>query len=84
MTRALIFGVTGQDGSYLADHLLGLGYEVYGTHRRTSLDNTVRTDKARQSKRFHLLRADLTDPGIPNATCATVGVSPVPIAHTGS
>lgn len=63
MTRALIFGVTGQDGSYLADHLLGLGYEVYGTHRRTSLDNTVRTDKARQSKRFHLLRADLTDPG---------------------
>lgn len=63
MTRALIFGVTGQDGSYLADHLLGLGYEVYGTHRRTSLDNTVRIDKARQSKRFRLLRADLTDPG---------------------
>ena len=38
MKKALITGITGQDGSYLAEHLLGLGYEVYGLVRRVALE----------------------------------------------
>ena len=41
---ALIFGITGQDGSYLAEFLLNKGYEVHGIKRRTSLINTDRID----------------------------------------
>ena len=46
MTRkvALITGVTGQDGAYLAEFLLRRGYEVHGIKRRTSLFNTERID----------------------------------------
>ena len=45
MTKtALITGVTGQDGAYLAELLLGKGYEVHGIKRRTSLFNTDRID----------------------------------------
>ncbi len=40
--RALITGITGQDGSYLAEHLLGLGYEVHGLVRRVALEDPVR------------------------------------------
>ena len=42
MKRALITGITGQDGSYLAEHLLGLGYEVHGLVRRVALENPER------------------------------------------
>jgi GDPmannose 4,6-dehydratase len=42
--KALITGITGQDGSYLAEHLLNLGYEVHGIKRRSSLLNTERID----------------------------------------
>jgi len=42
--RALITGVTGQDGAYLSDFLLEKGYEVHGIKRRTSLLNTDRID----------------------------------------
>ncbi|MFX8692465.1 GDP-mannose 4,6-dehydratase, partial [Acinetobacter baumannii] len=42
--RALITGVTGQDGAYLAEFLLGKGYEVHGIKRRSSLFNTDRID----------------------------------------
>lgn len=42
MTRSLILGITGQDGSYLAEHLLSLGHEVHGLVRRTSHDNKRR------------------------------------------
>ena len=42
MKRALITGITGQDGSYLAEFLLKIGYEVHGIHRRSSLPNTGR------------------------------------------
>lgn len=42
--RALITGVTGQDGAYLADLLLAKGYEVHGLKRRSSLFNTARAD----------------------------------------
>ena len=44
MKRALITGVTGQDGSYLVELLLSKGYEVHGIKRRSSLLNTERID----------------------------------------
>lgn len=44
MKKALITGITGQDGSYLAEFLLEKGYEVYGIKRRTSLFNAGRID----------------------------------------
>ena len=44
MKRALITGITGQDGAYLAEFLLEKGYEVYGIKRRSSSFNTQRVD----------------------------------------
>ena len=44
MKKALITGITGQDGAYLAEFLLNKGYEVHGIKRRSSLFNTDRTD----------------------------------------
>ena len=44
MKKALITGITGQDGSYLAEFLLHKGYEVHGIKRRSSLINTDRID----------------------------------------
>jgi GDPmannose 4,6-dehydratase len=63
---ALITGVTGQDGSYLAELLLSKGYEVHGIKRRTSLINTDRIDHLYQDPhesnvRFKLHHGDLTD-----------------------
>ncbi|HNQ05467.1 MAG TPA: GDP-mannose 4,6-dehydratase [Thiobacillaceae bacterium] len=63
---ALITGVTGQDGAYLAEFLLGKGYEVHGIKRRTSLFNTDRIDHLYQdphekNRRFILHHGDLTD-----------------------
>jgi GDPmannose 4,6-dehydratase len=57
--RALITGITGQDGSYLADLLLDRGYEVFGAIRRSSSENSERIDHLRG--RVHLLQADLLD-----------------------
>jgi len=66
MKKALITGVTGQDGSYLAEFLLGKGYEVHGLKRRTSLFNTDRIDHLFQDPhekklRFLLHYGDMTD-----------------------
>ncbi len=66
MKRALITGVTGQDGSYLAELLLEKGYEVHGIKRRSSLFNTDRIDHLyqdphEQNIRFKLHYGDLTD-----------------------
>jgi GDPmannose 4,6-dehydratase len=66
MKRALITGITGQDGSYLAEFLLGKGYEVHGLLRRASLFNTDRVDHLyhdphEQGARFTLHYGDLTD-----------------------
>lgn len=66
MKKALITGVTGQDGSYLAELLLGKGYEVHGIKRRTSLFNTDRIDHLYQDpheeeRRFILHHGDMTD-----------------------
>ena len=59
MPRALITGITGQDGSYLADLLLAKGYEVYGVVRRSSTENFERIEHLRD--RITLLQADLLD-----------------------
>ena len=66
MKKALITGVTGQDGSYLAEFLLDKGYEVHGIKRRTSLFNTDRIDHLyqdphEQDRRFILHHGDMTD-----------------------
>jgi len=63
---ALITGITGQDGSYLAEFLLEKGYEVHGIKRRASLFNTERVDHIYQDPhttdaKFHLHYGDLTD-----------------------
>lgn len=60
MKKALITGVTGQDGSYLAEFLLEKGYEVYGMHRRTSIDVFERLEHLKD--RVHLVDGDMTDP----------------------
>lgn len=57
--KALITGITGQDGSYLAEHLLSMGYEVHGLIRRSSSFNTARIEPIRDQ--LHLHYGDLTD-----------------------
>ena len=66
MKKALITGITGQDGAYLAELLLGKGYEVHGIKRRTSLINTGRIDYLykdphEKNVKFVLHYGDLTD-----------------------
>ena len=66
MKKALITGITGQDGSYLAEFLLDKGYEVHGIKRRTSLFNTQRIDHIYrdphvENSRFKLHYGDLSD-----------------------
>jgi GDPmannose 4,6-dehydratase len=66
MKKALITGVTGQDGSYLAQFLLDKGYEVHGIKRRTSLFNTARIDHLihdvhESQNNFYLHHGDMTD-----------------------
>ena len=59
--KALIVGITGQDGSYLAELLLSKGYEVYGIIRRASSFNTGRIEHVYDDPRLTLLYGDLTD-----------------------
>jgi GDPmannose 4,6-dehydratase len=61
MRRALITGITGQDGSYLAEFLLAKGYEVAGVIRRASLFNTARIDHLMAEPRLRLFHGDLSD-----------------------
>ena len=61
MKRALITGITGQDGSYLAELLLGKGYEVHGLVRRASTLNRGRIDHLHQNPNLTLHYGDLTD-----------------------
>lgn len=58
---ALITGVTGQDGSYLAEFLLSKGYDVHGTIRRSSVDFRERIAHLEGTPNFHLHYADLSD-----------------------
>ncbi len=59
MKRALITGITGQDGSYLAELLLDKGYDVYGMVRRSSIEKFDRIEHIRESLRF--IQGDLSD-----------------------
>src|SRR3954447_14972314 len=66
MKKALVTGITGQDGSYLAEMLLKKGYEVHGIRRRTSLFNTARIDHLYRDPHekdvaLYLHHGDLTD-----------------------
>ncbi|EMI52238.1 GDP-mannose 4,6-dehydratase [Rhodopirellula sallentina] len=87
MKRALITGITGQDGSYLAELLLEKGYEVHGIKRRASSFNTERIDHIYQSphaenKRFQLHYGDLTDTS--NLTRIVQEVQPDEIYNLGA
>ncbi|MSU09386.1 GDP-mannose 4,6-dehydratase [Veillonellaceae bacterium WCA-693-APC-5D-A] len=59
--RALITGVTGQDGSYLSEFLLEKGYEVYGLVRRSSVEYHERINHIEKHNNFHLVYGDLSD-----------------------
>ncbi|HOJ33034.1 MAG TPA: GDP-mannose 4,6-dehydratase [Candidatus Hydrogenedentes bacterium] len=77
MKKALVTGITGQDGSYLAELLLSKGYEVYGLIRRSSTVNTSRIahlccDPDTPDARLHLLYGDLTDSATLTDVLATV------------
>ncbi|MDM0045150.1 GDP-mannose 4,6-dehydratase [Variovorax dokdonensis] len=85
--RALITGITGQDGSYLAELLLEKGYEVHGIKRRASLFNTDRIDHLYQDpheteRKLHLHYGDLTDTS--NLTRIVQQVQPDEIYNLGA
>lgn len=63
MKKAIITGITGQDGAYLTELLLEKGYEVYGTYRRTASVNFWRLEEVgvKDHKNLHLIEYDLTD-----------------------
>jgi GDPmannose 4,6-dehydratase len=61
MKIAVIFGVTGQDGSYLADLLLSKDYKVVGVARRSSVDTTERIGNQMEHRNFLLVEGDITD-----------------------
>ncbi len=66
MKKAIITGITGQDGAYLAEFLLDKGYEVHGVKRRSSSFNTQRIDHLYKdhhvpNRKLHLHYGDLTD-----------------------
>ena len=85
--RALITGVTGQDGSYLAELLLEKGYEVHGIKRRASSFNTQRVDHIyhdphQNGTNFHLHYGDLTDSS--NLTRIIAQVQPDEVYNLGA
>jgi GDPmannose 4,6-dehydratase len=85
--RALITGITGQDGSYLAELLLGKGYEVHGIIRRSSSFNTGRidhlyTDPHEPTSRLFLHYGDLMDPTAMSKIVEDVG--PHEVYHLGA
>lgn len=87
MKRALISGITGQDGSYLAELLLNKGYEVHGIVRRSSNFNTQRIDHLYNNpelsgKTFFLHYGDLTD-GV-SVTNLVRGINPTEIYNLGA
>lgn len=87
MKRALITGITGQDGSYLAEFLLKKGYEVHGLIRRASTFNTERidhlyTDPHDPKTKIYLHYGDLSDSG--QLTHLIYNVQPEEIYHLGA
>jgi GDPmannose 4,6-dehydratase len=87
MKRALITGITGQDGSYLAELLLSKGYEVHGIIRRASTFNTHRIDHIYVDPhtplaKIHLHYGDLSDPGL--MTEMMYNIKPGEVYHLGA
>lgn len=87
MKRALITGITGQDGSYLAEFLISKGYEVHGIIRRASTFNTQRLDHIYVDPhilgaRIHLHYSDLSDPGL--MTQMMYNIKPDEVYHLGA
>ena len=87
MKKALITGITGQDGSYLAEYLLSKNYEIHGIIRRASSFNTNRIDHIYQDPnepdvRIFLHYGDLSDPGL--LMDIIYNVQPEEIYHLGS
>ncbi|MDQ8188846.1 GDP-mannose 4,6-dehydratase [Roseibacillus persicicus] len=87
MKKALITGVTGQDGSYLAELLLSKGYEVHGIKRRASSFNTERVDHIYESplnegRNFHLHYGDLSDTS--NLNCIISSIEPDEVYNLGA
>jgi GDPmannose 4,6-dehydratase len=87
MKKALITGITGQDGSYLAEYLLAKGYEVHGIIRRASSFNTHRIDHIyidphEKGAKLFLHYGDLSDPGV--LTDIIWNVKPDEIYHLGA
>ena len=87
MKKALITGITGQDGAYMAELLLGKGYQVHGIKRRSSLFNTERVDHLYQDPheknyQFQLHYGDLTDTS--NITRIIQEVQPDEIYNLGA
>src|SRR3989339_1163505 len=85
--KALITGITGQDGSYLAEFLLEKGYDVHGIIRRASTFNTHRIDHIYvdphdPSARVYLHYGDLSDPGL--ITDLVYNIKPDEIYHLGA
>lgn len=87
MKKALITGITGQDGSYLAEFLLGKGYEVHGIKRRSSTFNTQRVDHIyeepqKYNSKFTLHFGDLSDSS--NITALVSSIQPQEIYNLGA
>jgi GDPmannose 4,6-dehydratase len=86
MKKALITGITGQDGSYLAELLLQKGYQVFGIIRRSSSFNTARIDHIyrdpHEQPQLNLIYADLNDASSLNRVIRTV--APAEIYHLGA
>ncbi|MFH1727230.1 MAG: GDP-mannose 4,6-dehydratase [Pseudomonadota bacterium] len=87
MQKALITGITGQDGSYLAEFLISKGYEVHGIIRRASTFNTNRIDHIyvdphKQNRNLFLHYGDLSDPGL--ITELISKIQPNEIYHLGA
>jgi len=77
--KALITGITGQDGSYLAEYLLDLGYEVHGLMRRVSVFTTHRIDHLLENPKLHLYHGDLNDSS--NISNIVRSITPAEIYH---
>ena len=79
MKTAIITGVTGQDGAYLAELLLDKGYKVYGTYRRTSSVNFWRIEELgiERNNNLHLIEYDLTDRSASIRLLQTTGTTEV-------
>ena len=77
--KALITGITGQDGSYLSKLLIEKGYEVHGTVRRSSSINTERIDNLIDGENKEQNNGNLVSANKPNVTEATLKLASAPL-----